>query len=173
MNEAINQAIGAADPAQAPPQKKRRVEVPENGAGATQETKQEAGLFSMFSSNSSDGLRKDLKRMLIKNPNLDFQQHHELDEYIQSLDDEQLKTILDTVRFQLGMQNPNGNGISFLGIIGDLSDRFFGTKGLSRKLIDDVELVEMMESLVPSDLTWLSQPFRVINRILYHIQFNS
>lgn len=172
MDAVIDEAIQGDKEQREPPQKKRRVEhQPIEKLPQQQEEKEEGGVFSMFSGGSTDGLRKDLKRLIIKNPDLDFQQHREIDAYIETLDDEQLKATLENARFQLGLLNPNGNGVSFLGIIGDLSDRIFGTKGLSRRLIEDKELVEMMEAVVPSDMTWLSQPFRIINKILYHIQF--
>ncbi len=135
-----------------------------------QESQSGSILSNLMPKNSADGLRRDLKRLMLKNPDLDFNEHHELDSYLNDLDEDQLLGLLEAARFQIGLKSPNTNGISFLGIMGDLSDRIFKTRNLSRSLIADAELVDWVDQIVPSDLTWLSAPFRIINRILYHIQ---
>lgn len=147
-----------------PKKKRRRVELED----AKEEGK---GIFSFLSAPDKVlSLRRDLKRILCKYPDLDLREDTELDEYITSLDEDQLKSILDAARFKIGTKDPNGNGLSFLGITGDVLERMTTAKGLTNRLMADEELVGWIEELVPSDMTWLSTPFRIINRIINHIQ---
>lgn len=166
MDDEIEQALQSGK--QKKPSKKVQKESEEEADN--DEEGKKVGIYGAFV--TKEGLRKDLKKILLKNPQLDFQQNPELEEFVNSLDEESLVKTIEDARFQLGLQKPNANGKAFLGIIGDLSDRMFSTKLLGQKLLADNELVEMMDEIIPSDITWMSAPFRIINRILYHIQMD-
>lgn len=173
MSDAVDEALATTYQDRNPqPKKKQKTNEQERTIPQNNEEKS-SYLTPFLPKNSTEGLRRDLKRILIKNPDLDLSQHTEIDEYLNSLEDEDLISLIEAAKFQIGLKTPNGNGVSFLGIIGDLCDRTFKTKSLARKLIEDKELVEWVEGIIPSDLTWMSAPFRILNRILYHVQTDS
>lgn len=174
MDESIDAAIVSEEEIseEEPPRKKRRVDpsivLPTTSKPKVEEAK---GFFAFFSpTDKSVSLRRDLRRLVSKHPDLNLSHNNEIDALLETLNEDQLKSLLDNVRFQIGVKSPNGNGLSFLGIAGDLLDRSIGTRQLSKKLMEDTELVEWVEDLVPSDMTWLSVPFRIVNRILCHAQ---
>lgn len=175
MDDIIDEALSektTKDPIEPPKKKRKTIELATNEKEKPMENESKPGFFSFITSNDSSSLRKDLKRLLMKYPELDLSGQGEIEQLVNDLSDEQVTAIYESAKFQIGMQNPNGNGISFLGITGDMLDWFWGTERLAKDLVEDKELIEMVEDLVPSDLTWLSQPFRIINRIIFHTQSN-
>lgn len=181
MDEHINQAIApknVENNTSQPPKKKRKIEtqqpkqvvVIEEEDDEIDEKKKSSSFFSFLSTQTPANLRRDFKKILLKNPDINLQQQTAIDDYIDSLSDEDIEMLIENAKFQISLKNPNNNGISFLGFAGDVVERYWGTKGLAQKLIADKELVEMVEDLIPCDFAWLSAPFRILNRILYHIQ---
>lgn len=172
IDEALSGGATNKEPTEPPMKKRKTIEVFNKEKEKTVETENNGSYFSFMTSNDSSSLRKDLKKLLLKHPDLDLSGQGEIEQMVNDLTDDQVTAIYEAAKFQIGMQNPNGNGISFLGITGDMLDWFWGTERLAKDLVEDKELIEMVEDLVPSDLTWLSQPFRIINRIIFHTQTN-
>jgi hypothetical protein len=168
----IDEALKDGETTKEPPKKKARIS-PSNKDPTP--TPGESLPWSLFKSNTGPeaeviAQRRDLKRFLLKHPEIDLSIHDEIDKYVDSLDSSQLKIILDESRFRLSLGKVNANGISFLGVAGDVMARMFGIQGLSKELMADDELVEMVDCYIPSDLIWLTDPLRIINRIIFHIQ---
>lgn len=175
MDQEIDKALASenGEAVQSQPKKKRKVEsvvVQSNGASLPERK----GFFDSLKSNftltkDASSLRWELKKLLLKHPDLDLQSNSEVESFVDSLDDDQIMEFLEHARFQLGYNVPNKNGLGFLGFIGDVLGRFYKSPGLARKLQNDKELVEMVEEMVPFNISWMSTPLQIVNRILEHM----
>lgn len=167
MDQLINEAVGAHD--SPPPKKKARIE-PVIEDEVIEEEEEEPGFLSIFKKPADlKSLRRELKRVLLKHPNVELGKYTEVDDFVDSLDIHQIKAYLEEANFKIEVGTKNLNGVAFLGILGDWLNFSCGKKGMTQVLLADEELVDMIDELIPSDYSWLSKPFQVVSRILYHI----
>lgn len=138
----------------------------------SQPVAEQSGFLAYFRKGDPiENLRKDLKKILKKHPDLKFDENDdEINQFVSSLDAQQLRKYIDEAKEMVGTKDEYSNSKSALAMLGRLLDRLCGKSGIGKSMIGDDELVKMVEEYIPSDIEWMSTPFQIIDRVISHVQ---
>jgi hypothetical protein len=165
MNAEINEALENVE-TNPPPTKKIRREQQEV---SDNRTKLSSRSPKTLVPGAHEAARKQLKSLLLKNPDLAFNNTQRIDEMISEFNDDEIFALLDNAKIEVGLMTPNQNAIGFISGLGAALEKFLGKRGIVERMIKDDELLSMVEYYVPDTLYWMSFPLRIFHRITTHI----
>ncbi len=113
--------------------------------------------------------RKHLISLYLKNPDLDTTEVDEIHSRVNQLNGDQVIEEVNRVKCQLNRTLPGVSAHSFLELLGQAMDFFFGTQGLAKDFIDDDELSVLVEHITPDIDSSYSLPIRIVSRLVHHV----
>jgi hypothetical protein len=115
-------------------------------------------------------LVKQLKGLLIRNPNINITRGCEIDARLACLSIEDLENLLENIKIELNIIHPNENSKSLLAAGGTALEKFTGYEGyLVEPLVHDEELLGALEDMIPNYYDYFSGPIKVVTRVAKHI----
>lgn len=95
-------------------------------------------------------MRKEIRLLVLRNPQLKPFEESELDKKLKAQSKEELETILENIKTDLGLVKPCVAGNTLTMMIGQVFERIFGMHGFSQQLLKNSEFIVSMDSFVPN-----------------------
>lgn len=95
-------------------------------------------------------LRKELRLLVIRNPHLKPFEESELDKKLKVLTKDELESILENVKTDLGLVKPCVAGNTATMILGYFFERTFNMPGFADQLSKNTEFIVSLDSMVPT-----------------------
>lgn len=113
--------------------------------------------------------RKELKMIMLKNPNIDIEHVMRIHNEIMGLDQEELTTFLENAKIEIGLKNPNQNSHNIIALISLGLQRLTGNSSFYKRMMNDSTLIASLEHYFPDPSSYLSVPFQIVARVAGHL----
>lgn len=113
--------------------------------------------------------RKELKRLVMKYPDVSLDKTREVDERIKAMTSEQVKEDLNNLKIEIGAQQPGETALSIVGFVGLMIQKYTGDKTVYERFTNDHELVSAVDQICPSIDDYLTVPLKIAHRVGAHL----
>lgn len=113
--------------------------------------------------------RLELKNLMLKYPDADINDMIKIEETINQLNSDELKTYLRNLKIKIGLNSPNESSRSIIGLIGIFIQNYTGHPEIYERLSNDEALLSAVEHVVPSTFGELNLPLQIVYRVAGHL----
>ncbi len=148
-----------------PPKKKRRIEKEKK---SKRKEKEEEPIEKEV--DEQDLLkRKELKIIMLKNPTVDTSKIEKIGDDINRMSKEEVSATLEAMKLQIGLQSPISASQNMVHLGASLIQRWYGSKGLSKRIREDTQLLAAVDQYVPNLADYIVGPLQIVTRLVGHV----
>ena len=114
-------------------------------------------------------LRRELKMLLLKNPQIDIKSTCEVDQQIDSMSIDQVRKIIENAKIEIGLLSPVNTAEEFLGTVGLILQKLTGNLTIHDRLVNDCTLISSIQQWIPLSVEKLSVPLQIFHRLVGHM----
>lgn len=114
--------------------------------------------------------RKQLKLLLLKNPNLNVGEIMKTSERVNSMPIEEVKSYLEAAKIEMGLKKPLAVAENCVGLMALAVQRYLKTApDLYRRLMQDTQLIAAVDEFAPNFGDSVNNPLQILVRLFGHI----